>query len=439
MRMLVLRPPQILSYFNAGHHLALYQVTDYLRRAVPSATTDVLDATMGLVTWKDFSDLMLEGQFAFVFLQVDMDGVDNLDRTIAYIRELSPGTRIVAFGRLCGISPDFVARWDFDAMVVEGDFEAGCLEARELLIAEATTPGKGVRVRRSANGLLDPHGSGIFIDPDEWPLPGHSEIPYERYAVLYADDRRRFSGIPDLRELVVPVSRGCPIGCSFCEVPAAFGRKDRRVSVQRVVDYIDQSFSEHPFDYVSFYAPTFTLDRAWMSDLLDALDERVTRPWKCCTTVHHLDESLVARMAATGCFRISVGVETFDESSEDLLPRVKRKQRDKFTALAKWCRDNSVELNCFVMIGLPGGDSAAVAETMTFITSHGGRVRPTVYSPYDSLDVETPVDESLFVNRQLLQPSLQLSAADRRQAYDLASSVTRGSGVPEIDTLSRDR
>lgn len=426
MKNLVLRPPQVLSYFNAGHHIPLYQVAAHLRRTWRDRATETVDGTMGSFTWKDLADLLYQNQYRFIFMQIDLDGTDGVERCLRYIRELSPSTEVIAFGRLSGLNPNYVARFDLDAIVAQGDFEAGCVEAAELLERGDQSPGHGVRLRTSEGGLKDPHLPGIFMDPEDWILPDPSDIPYEQYAALYSRDSRRFSGIPDLKELVVPVSRGCPIGCSFCEVPAAFGRKDRRLTVARVVEYIDDCFSAHDFDYISFYAPTFTIDRQWVVALSRRLSEGPARRWKCCTTIHHLDEDLVSKMAASGCFRISVGVETFDEGSESLLPRIKQNQKDKFLSLASWCSRFGIELNCFVMVGLPGSRPEKVRETVDTIHDAGGRVRPTVYSPYDELAPGTTYEEGLYVNRQLLQPSLPLDQRERQQSYELAYGPPNG-------------
>ena len=87
-----------------------------------------------------------------------------------------------------------------------------------------------------------------------------------------------------MRELVVPVARGCPVGCSFCEVPTVFGKRERRLSITSTLTYIRKSFAAAPFDYVSFYAPTFTLDHAWVRALCGEL-RAAPVPWKCCTTI----------------------------------------------------------------------------------------------------------------------------------------------------------
>jgi radical SAM superfamily enzyme YgiQ (UPF0313 family) len=244
-----------------------------------------------------------------------------------------------------------------------------------------------------------------MLPVEEWVLPDVREIPYERYDRLYAQDAHKFCGIPFRRELVVPVSRGCPIGCEYCDVHQIAGLRERRLPVPAVLDYIDACQAVSPFEYVAFYAPTFTLDRRWVRDLADAL---LARPeplrWKCATTVHHLDEDLVALMGRSGCVRISVGLETLEPAGHGALPRAKQIHEDQFLELGRWCRDAGIELNAFVIVGLPGTSAAGVARTREVVRQAGARFRPTVYTPFEQMPPTLTPAEVGHYNRQLLPP-----------------------------------
>ncbi len=184
--------------------------------------------------------------------------------------------------------------------------------------------------------------------------------------------------------------------------------------------YIEESFAALPFEYVAFYAPTFTLNRAWTTRLCEELVERGARyPWKCATTVHHLDEELVALMGRSGCVRISVGVETLAESGHAALPRLKRKGEDAVEALAAWCERAGIELNCFVIVGLPGTTVADAEAAIARVRSVGGRVRPTMYSPHEQLHPDIPLDALSLHNRQILPDGAFPEPAERQRAYDI--------------------
>lgn len=414
---LVLWPLQVPAYFNAGHHLALYQVAGHLRRQFPGSDVHVIDGSVERLTWRDLSARLHHGRFSYVAIMNDLDGIDGTSRSIAYVRELCPNAQVVSFGRLSSLRPSLMESFDVDAIVASGDLEPGVAGAiRAFTTGDREAP--GVRFR-AGNMWRGPASPGIRLPAAEWYLPLSEEIPYDLYDDLYADDARRFSGLAGHRELVVPVARGCPVNCSFCEVPTVFGRAERRLDVDRVVDYIQSCFASANFDYVSFYSPTFTLDRAWTRNLCARLSQTRYR-WKCCTTISHLDESLVDLMAEAGCVRISVGLETTEESTLASLPRVKANGARSITSLAAWCRQAGVELNCFVIAGLPGATLAGVEQTVRQLLGLGVRVRPTIFTAWEQLRDGMSEHEISLFNRQIRPPgSPNLAAEDLRRLYGL--------------------
>ncbi|MFI0898200.1 B12-binding domain-containing radical SAM protein [Streptomyces sp. NPDC020983] len=420
IRVLVAWAPQILSYFNAGHHTPLYSVAGYLRARPGVAHVDVMDCSVGSVTWKRVADRLFQHEYDVVAVMNDLDGVDGLPRFLTYVREISPHSRIVTFGRLSGMQPALFRGLDLDGIVGPGDYESGILDF--LGYCEGSIQAEnvhGVDLRIDGRWRA-PAGPGRMLDPADWVLPDITEIPYEHYDELYRDDQNKFCGIPHRRELVVPTARGCPIGCDFCEVPTVFGRRDRRIPVDRVIAYIEDSFAAMPFEYVSFYAPTFTLDRAWVAELCSELVARGSRyAWKCATTVHHLDEELVALMGRSGCVRVSVGVETLDARGAAHLPRLKRKADESVAELAGWCERAGIELNCFVIVGLPGTDAASAQETVAALKRLGARTRPTMYCPNERLTEGMTMQDIALHNRQIILDGRSASADERRRAYGI--------------------
>lgn len=403
MKVLVIWPPHVPSYFNAGHHTPAFMTAGHLRSDPRVTRVDVHDAGVLNMNWKAVGDLLFQGSYDVIAVMNDFDAVDGLERFVAYARELSPHSRLVTFGRLSSMNPGYFMRYDLDAIVQSGDYECGVAQVVGAVAEEGLSgplPGVAVRVAGEWHG---PSRQGDALPAEEWSLPDVNEIPYAAYDRLYARDNHKFCGIPFRRELVVPAARGCPIGCDFCEVPTIFGLRERRLSVDRVVEYIEDSYAQHPFEYVAFYAPTFTLDRRWVKELCERFQAGSLKPrWKCATTVHHLNEELVALMGRSGCVRISVGLETLEPDSQGTLPRAKQIEGEKFRTLAAWCSRAGIELNAFVIVGLPGTTPAGVARTIEVARETGTRVRPTMYTPYHGMSPTlSPLEISKF-NRQLI-------------------------------------
>lgn len=422
LRVLVVWPPHVPSYFNAGHHTPLFGVAGYLRRMPEVEHVDTCEAGVLNMNWKAVGDLLHQGRYDVIAVMNDFDAVDGLDRFVMYARELAPRAKLITFGRLSSMNPGWFANYDLDAIVRSGDYETGVAHfVRAVAAGELTGPLPGTAVRAGGEWHV-PTVAGDALQPDEWALPDITEIPYEAYDRLYARDDHKFCGIPFRRELVVPAARGCPIGCSFCEVPQIFGLRERRLSVDQVVEYIGRSFAVAPFEYVAFYAPTFTLDRKWTEELCRRFIAGPVSPkWKCATTVRHLSAELVALMGESGCVRISVGLETLEADGHGSLPRVKRTEEERFRQLSAWCAEAGIELNAFVIVGLPGTTPEGIRRTVEVAREVGARVRPTMYAPFHDLHpAMTPLEISRY-NRQLIA-----AVGDPRERAELYSFLFGG-------------
>jgi anaerobic magnesium-protoporphyrin IX monomethyl ester cyclase len=405
MNVLVMWPPHIPSYFNAGHHLGVFLTAAYLRDQPGIERVDAVDAGALNYTWKELGELFHQGRYDLVAIVNDFDNIDDLPRLLRYIRTLSPGTRTITGGRLSIQAPEVLRTFEVDAVVHGGDLEPGVAGyAAWLAQSSAADPAPaGVSIRTGHGWSRGPRG--VALPAAEWRLPDPADIPYEAYDRMYHRDQNKFCGIPERRELVVPAARGCPVNCSFCDVPSVQGLRDRRLTVERTVSYIEECFARHPFEYVSFYAPTFTFDRKWTLELCERLVARGARlPWKCATTIAHLDDDLLAAMAAAGCIRVSVGVETLEAGGLPALPLRKQTELNRFRDLAASCARHGVELNCFVIAGLPGTTVDGTARTVEEIRKVGARVRPTVYSSLDRLRQAPDVAALSAFNRQLMHP-----------------------------------
>ncbi|MBD1583311.1 B12-binding domain-containing radical SAM protein [Pseudoalteromonas sp. S16_S37] len=412
MKILICWPPSVPSYFNAGHRLPAFSVAAFLRKQ--RFNVDVIDAGALNFTWKEFGSTLFQGKYDVVVIFNDFDMIEGVRRAADYAKAILPKSQTITVGRLSNQIPKAFINYQLDAIAKSGDYESSVLSIIKWFDA-------GCTLEQIPNGQLvnTPLGwklskdPGTYLDPQLWEFPDVTEIPYLCYENLYKDDQNKFCGIPDRRELVVPVARGCPIGCEYCDVPWMQGSKERRVSVEKTLQYIQQSFQEEAFEYVSFYAPTFTLNKHWVRELCKVLIKTGQHyPWKCATTLQYLDEELIALMAESGCIRISVGVETLEHDAAKSLPRAKNSPSEQFQSVARWCQQYKVELNCFVIVGLPGTTLAGTRQTITMIQQANARARPTLYTPYHQMHEQMSEREISFFNRQIFSDVTHLENTD---------------------------
>ena len=114
MDVLCIIPPHIPSYFNAGHHLPVFQVAAYLRHHAKTASVMAIDAAALNSSWKEVCDILVQ-QPKLIALMNDFDGIDTFPRFIEYVKRLTPGSKIITFGRLGKQIPNFFKKLDIDA------------------------------------------------------------------------------------------------------------------------------------------------------------------------------------------------------------------------------------------------------------------------------------------------------------------------------------
>ncbi|TGY97176.1 hypothetical protein E5329_05720 [Petralouisia muris] len=86
-------------------------------------------------------------------------------------------------------------------------------------------------------------------------------------------------------------------------------------------------------------------------------------------------------------------------------PEIKKNTLEKFEKIVEICKHLSVELNCFVMLGIPGISVEESMKTIEKLNNYNVRIRPTVYTPYYEMNSDMQLNELSKFNRQLLGKS----------------------------------
>ena len=193
---------------------------------------------------------------------------------------------------------------------------------------------------------------------DMLPLPARDLLPMERYIPLPNQYRR-------LPVVHMATTRGCPHDCSFCSASAVFGRRLRRLSVNRVMEEIGEVVHRYNAREISFWDDTMTQNRDWMVSFCDALQASgLDLTWTCYARVDTMDPALLSKMKAAGCFNIFYGFET---GSQELLDLVDKRIRvEDSVRVCQWTREAGIEVRGSFMLGLPGETPELARGTIRF-------------------------------------------------------------------------
>ncbi|KAA3614005.1 MAG: radical SAM protein [Calditrichaeota bacterium] len=215
---------------------------------------------------------------------------------------------------------------------------------------------------------------------DDLPMPAYDILPMEKYQHHFysqvTDPRHRFA--------FIETNRGCPFGCSFCNL-ALYGRTIRRFSVARILAEIDLLVEKYGVNYLFFGDLTFGINRKDTEELLRGLIERkYALRWSCQTRVDMIDSDLILLMSQAGCHRIEAGIET---AQAFLMKRVKNVRTQQLENLVQALNQANIKLESGHLVGLPNQSVRQVWQSARVLKKIGVRFKITsVTVPYPGTD-----------------------------------------------------
>ncbi len=227
----------------------------------------------------------------------------------------------------------------------------------------------------SAPALLDAWAEGRSTAPPGVALPGRETdtppqfvsdldaLPFPAWELVEGGPYRLpLSGRPFL--MAAP-SRGCPHPCSFCTARAYYGTRLRKRSAERLADELQRDIERFGVRDFLFWADTFTMDRGHVLGLCEEILRRGLRiQWACNSRIDSIDEEMMAAMRRAGCWMVSFGIESADETvlreaGKRIDPRAVRTTLDAANRHGLVCSGHFI-------LGLPGETRASAKATIDF-------------------------------------------------------------------------
>jgi len=198
----------------------------------------------------------------------------------------------------------------------------------------------------------------IISNLDRLPMPAYHLFPMEKY-IFGANGVMRYPTYG------LVIARGCPYRCTFCDANTVHGKKLRFRSVEKVLEeiaFLQSRFCARGF---VFQDSTFTANKKWLHSFCDALIERkMDIVWACGARVDTLDNDILIKMKAAGCWSLTLGIESGNQKSLDLIRKGVTIEQNQEAVI------KALELNYFVgamyILGLPGENEQDVKNTIAF-------------------------------------------------------------------------
>jgi radical SAM superfamily enzyme YgiQ (UPF0313 family) len=276
------------------------------------------------------------------------------------IRDLNIPT--VLGGVFATFSPEFILKDNpLIDMVCVGEGEIAVVElAKKVCAGEDPYGTQNIWVQKNGEAFAPPPG-GELLDIETMLLPRYDYFEPER---IY----RPMSGNM-YRMVPVEISRGCPYKCTYCSAPAFqeefkdFGKWLRFKSIDRIISEIRYYIDEYDVEYFYFISETFLAMPKKMRDEFYEKYKDIKLPFWFNTRPETIRKDDIQALEEIGCHRISIGLETGNESfRERMLSR--KYTNERAVNAAQTIIDSNIELSVNNMIGFPDETREMVFETI---------------------------------------------------------------------------
>lgn len=207
---------------------------------------------------------------------------------------------------------------------------------------------------------------------DEIPWAPYEDMPMHRYGDSFC------LGFA----VTVLTSRGCPLACSFCNLPGYQGGKYyRRRSAKGICDEIAFLVERFKPDEIYFDDDTISANRNHVLELCAELEGRgFGLPFSCMANAA-IPSDVLEAMRRAGCRAIKFGVESANAEVQAAIP--KPLDLDEVRATVRHCREVGIRTHATYLFGLPGETPERAQETIDFALKLGtNTLQFAIATPY---------------------------------------------------------
>lgn len=381
-----------------------------------------LDTQFGDYPQNRLRTFLSEGRFAVVGIPVMTSGADFSFQTARLVRQVLPEAVIILGNIHASSQPELTLAQCPEADYIvkhEGEFTVDALLRALADGTPAPEEIEGLAFLR--HGRMVETTSRPFIDDlDALPLGMFADLDLQRY-IPHPNQYHRLPNYP------LVTQRGCPFPCTYCEASVILGKKIRFFSPERVIEELKILKYEKGARGVYFQDSTFSVRRDYAMRLMELMiREKLELLWTCNTRADRVDDELLDAMRQAGCRQISLGIESGNQSSLDLI----RKQTtvEAQTEGVRRIHRHRIATACTYILCLPGEDEEMAMRTVEYARSLASRtalfflpipfpgsrlyqacqddggLRPTEqWSDYYAVDFTNPVYVNPRIGRERMQ------------------------------------
>ena len=324
------------------------------------------------------------------------------------VKRINPDIKVIFGGAHASAFPELSMKDNNIDIVVRGEGEVSFWEIIRALEEKRdylTIPGT---VAREGGNIINNPQRNYLKDLDSLPFPAYHLLPMEIYFKTAKDSpylmHSRMSGIIS--------SRGCPGDCCYCSIHSVWGHTWRGRSPGNIIDEMEFLMQNYGVKEFSFLDDSVACSKERMGRICDEIIKRKLKiSWSTPNGISHwtLDEPLLDKMKASGCYRITFGIESGNLQTREFIGWKKNFSLEQAKKMTKYANKIGLWTISTFIIGFPHEDSNSINDTINFaIDSDTDFAAFFLLMPFPGTRVYDVFKVEEFLNfDDLLDPSIE--------------------------------
>lgn len=328
----------------------------------------IVDAQFGNLSQEDFQEEIRAYQPDYVGLSLLTSEYEAaLYLGARLVKEVDPGITVIAGGVHATTMPDHVLEncHSIDYCVVgEGEYVLRDL----LLFLQQSGPQPTIGLAFRQDGQLVVQSQAIVDDLTKLPWPDYDLVDFAAY--INRPQRSFTSNYPPAFPYIrIITTRGCPFGCTFCQVETIAGRRVRTRDPDDVVNELEYLKEKFGIRSIVFDEDNLLMGENNYAQRLfqTMIDRRLGLKWIAGSfALFLITDGLLDLMKESGCVGMNVAIESGNERVLKEIVRKPIKNMQEIPAIIEKVKSKGVYCIANFIIGFPSETWDEIRETLAF-------------------------------------------------------------------------
>jgi len=331
----------------------------------------IVDAQLYNLSLDAFGDRVREYAPDFIGISIlTTEYSDVLDITARKIKEINRNTFVIAGGVHVTTNYKMVMKNADVDYAVRGEGEYVLPALLKYLMGQGNLPAEGLAYRRDGKEIVQKRA--IVEDISKLPWPAYDLVDLRAY--LVKKTRPAPTNPPAYPSLMMVPTRGCPFGCSFCQVDEISGKKVRARDPEDVVDELIFLKKKYGIRSIVFFTDNLLMGEKDFARKLfkRMIEKKLGLKWIMPgTALFLLTDEMLDLMKASGCVGLNIAIESGNERVLREIVNKPIKDLSKVPEIIKKIKDRGMYCLANFIIGLPGETWDEIRDTIRYAENCG--------------------------------------------------------------------